>query len=276
MRAPAAVLKGMALAGAIAIVTVTPAPAQETEAGSTRAQNAAARWVVTGGYETFAFRDISRSGRPVDASPIAWEGQGPAVGVTYERQDARRLHRIQVSAARTGGFAYRSPTRLTDAAGGDAASRVDARYEYRRYPLRDLLLDGLDVGIGAQGIAGRVSAVRETSPSLTARFAHSDIGAAGVIGARLRRWNGFELEAAWINGLVISRRQREHSADALSSAASWGGGWLEEIRLTGRVRLSRATALTVGWWRSGEGFGSDHFNYATKRNAIMAGVSYAR
>jgi len=46
----------------------TPAPRQVT-------------WSVAAGHESFWMRDISRSGTPVDASPIAWTGDGPAVVV---------------------------------------------------------------------------------------------------------------------------------------------------------------------------------------------------
>src|SRR5262245_4732639 len=91
------------------------------------------QWTVAAGVESLWWRDVARTGPPVWASPLAWEGQGPAVHVSYDRGRRSRLHRFEGSFSSAGGFELRSPVRITAAAGSDAASRVGGRYEYRRY-----------------------------------------------------------------------------------------------------------------------------------------------
>ena len=60
-------------------------------------------WFAAAGPESQSFRDISRGGPPVDASPVEWKGSGPSLALGYERRDVRRFHRFSadIAAARS-------------------------------------------------------------------------------------------------------------------------------------------------------------------------------
>jgi len=47
---------------------------------------------VTTGVESLWWRDVARTGPPVWASPISWDGQGPIVWVSHDRGSRSRLH----------------------------------------------------------------------------------------------------------------------------------------------------------------------------------------
>lgn len=105
-------------------------------------------WSASGGYESFGFRDISRNGRPPDASPVEWRGDGPSVQGRYERARERSSHIGTVSAARAGRFAYAAAGASLPASSADTASRLDARYEYRRHLWNNRGFDGLRISAG--------------------------------------------------------------------------------------------------------------------------------
>src|SRR4029450_810643 len=109
------------------------------------------RWTVMAGVESFWWRDVARTGPPVWASPISWDGQGPIVWVSHDRGSRARLHHFEGSFASAGGFELRSPVATRAAPDDDGVSRFSARYEYRRYRWRDLWLNGFDLGIGVEG-----------------------------------------------------------------------------------------------------------------------------
>lgn len=233
-------------------------------------------WSASAGYDVFSLRDISRNIRPPDASPIAWRGSGPVVAGRYQIAGRRSAHLLDAGMARARNFAYVSPLRSVDAAAADLASRFEARYEYRRYPWRDLLADGLDLGLGIQGIGSRAAFDRHITTALSTKTRITGGGVAGVVAARLQRWERLHLEASWANGGVISRRTAEHSATADSGDTYGGGHWLSDTLVRADVGLTRTMRLELTWRRYVEGYSSSHFAYAGRRQSFHVGVLYAR
>jgi hypothetical protein len=141
-------------AGKLALVglfSATAAAAQTALAPSSIPASSPPTWTVAAGYESFWLRDVASSRPAVDGSPITWEGVGPAVTVFYERGGPGRLHHFEGSFVSSGGFSLASPVRTTPAPSDDRATRAGGRYEYRRYPFRDLGLAGFDLGFGVEG-----------------------------------------------------------------------------------------------------------------------------
>ncbi len=98
---------------------------------------------------------------------MSWVGQGPALTVRHNRARTGRLHGFELSFASAGDFSFETPLRTVTRDSGDHATRLEGHYEYRRYPFRDLLADGFDVGIGVQGIGAYLwltRALRSVAP----------------------------------------------------------------------------------------------------------------
>ena len=258
---------------ALAVLTTTAVAQPSPSPGSE--QPARNLWTVSAGYEVFALRDISRNMRPPDASPISWRGSGPSVSGRYDINRGRSAHVIEAMAARARNFSYAGPSRSTAALAGDLASRVAATYEYRRYLWRDLLFDGLDVGLGAQGLATRVGFDRHITAHLAAKTRITGGGAAGVVSVAVRRFDRLRAEASWANGVVVSSRMTRHSAQSEDDTSS-GDNWLTNTMVRADWRLTGTTQLTVMFRRAYDGYSSSHYSYAGHRHAIELGVSYAR
>jgi hypothetical protein len=257
------------------LVTVADVAAQPAAAAPT-SDDPSRGWTVAAGHEVFALRDVSRNIRPVDASPIKWEGRGPAVVVRRAQGTRRASHLFDGAYARATNFTYKGPTRDVDGLSGDVASHFEGSYEYRRYFWTDLAADGLDLGVGGRALASHVAMRRQISTLLEQSRSLTGGGAAVVLAARLHRWPRIHLHASWANGAVVSRRTSEHSADALSRLTTSGGNWLTELIVGGDVRLSRDLRLELEWRSWYEGYSSDHFAYAGDRQALLMGVRYAR
>ncbi len=258
---------------AIVVLTATafaqPAPPPAPVETATR------RWSMSAGYEVFALRDISRSGRPPDASPVSWQGSGPSVSGRYDIVRSRSSHLIEATAARAHDFSYVGPSRSVEALRSDLAGRFAVTYEYRRYPWRDVLFDGLDIGVGAQGLATRVGFDRHITQTLTSHTRITGGGFAGVVAIGLRRFDRLRVDASWANGAVLSYRSAQHSAQ--SESETYGGGnWLSNTVVRADWRVAGATRLVAAWRRGYDGYSSDHYSYAGHRHTIELGVSYAR
>src|SRR5262245_45776027 len=184
-------------------------------------------WTAGGGYESFSFRDIARTGPPADASPVEWTGDGPSLTALYERANATRAHRVIVDVASAGSFDYGGPVRRTAAASGDSALRLEGRYEYRRYPFGLRLARVVDAIGGVQGMLRRLSMDRHGVGGRHECDAAS-IALTGVLGVRLQRWTRWSAELAWINGLALLRERDRYEVDPLSDTALWGGAWLTD------------------------------------------------
>jgi hypothetical protein len=244
-----------------------------TPASSTAQQTG---WTASAGHYSFHFRDVSRNQRPVDASPISWNGNGPSVLLQHERATVKRSHRFDLSYAAARNFSYRSPLRSVAATTRDNVTSFDVGYEYRRYPLNDLGVRGFDVGVGATGKAGRLLLHREYAPSLVARDRRTRMTLGGVVAARLRRWRRVALETWWTNGVALSHRRVEEGVNSLSTTSGWGGGWYDEWWTSGRVRLTATTSLVVEHAYAREYFTTTHMANTAAQRAIVMGVAYAR
>jgi hypothetical protein len=239
------------------------------------AQAVPSGWTMSAGPERFSFRDISRSGPPADASPVAWEGTGPSFAATYTREGLRRFHRINVDVAEASSFAYTGPLRSAAAAGSDHVLRIEGRYEYRRYFLDDLFTRGLDVGVGVQGIGRRLSFTRDTTVG-GREEADTTAAIACSLGARWHRSPRWSAEVAWVNGGALLRQHESQTGAGEFEHSEWGGGWLTDLALQGTVRLTAPWSLTVAYLRTGEGTATSHNSYAFDRRRLVAGVTYAR
>lgn len=233
-------------------------------------------WSAQAGWETFALRDISRTIRPPDASPISWRGAGTVLSGHFERSGLRAAHLVDAAAARASGFAYVSPTRSVAAAGSDIASRLDVRYEYRRYFFRDVAMRGLDFGAGLQGIASRTGFDRHITSALVTRTRISGGGVGAALSLRLRRWRRVQADVTFVNGAIMSELDAEHSASPGAIEPSGGGSWFTTLSAGVDVRLSRGSKLAVSWRHGYEGYQSSHYHYAANRQSLNIGVSYAR
>ena len=236
---------------------------------------AQSNWSVSAGPERFSFRDISRSGPPAEASPVTWEGTGPSFVGIYTREGARRFHRVNVDVAAASSFAYTGPVRSIPAPGGDRLTRLEGRYEYRRYLLSDLCTRGLDVGIGVQGLGRRLSFTRDTTGGVH-READTAAAIAASLAARWHRSSRWSVEAAWVNGATLQHQHNSLDGEAGDDSARWGGGWLTDLAVEGAIRLSGPWSLSVAYLRTGEGTATTHESYAFGRRRFVAGVIYAR
>lgn len=231
-------------------------------------------WSASAGTEQFSYRDVSRMGPPADASPVSWEGSGPSISVVHDG-GGKRLHRATFEIASAGGFAYVGPKRSLDAPSGDGATRLEGRYEYRLYPFRNLLVQGLDAGVGVEASGRRLSLTRDVTVGASHRVS---IGAAAacVAAARLHRWSRWSAELAWTNGLTVLRQHEDYAADSLATVDEWGGGWRTDLAVSGSLRLSRRASLVGSWLTTGEGTAVMHHSFTFGRRRIVAGVTYAR
>jgi hypothetical protein len=223
----------------------------------------------------FALRDISRNIRPPDASPVSWRGSGPSVSGRYDLTRGRSSHLIEVTAARARDFSYVAPSRSLAAMPGDLASRIAASYEYRRYLWRNVLVDGLDIGVGAQGLATRIGLDRHITQTLATKTRITGGGLAAVVAIGLHPTDRLRLDASWANGAIVSRRSALHSST--NQAETYGGGnWLTDAVVRVEWRVAGTARLAATWRRGYEGYSSNHYSYAGHRHAIELGVSYAR
>ena len=233
-------------------------------------------WGVAGGYTTFAFRDIAITGRPMDGSPTTLEGGGPAFGGRYERSSRGRRHRFDVTFARASSLEYVTTVDRTAVPAGDHAVRLDGAYDYRAYPARDLLVGGLDLGVGVQaGLAWR-SISRRYAPAIDHSRSERDAGVAGVVAARIGRWPRAELEVAWTGGIAIGRSSQSHSGASGVDVDYWGGGWRSDLVFEGRLPIARHVHLGGRYvlgriWRM-----TSHHTYSAGHGQLTFGVLYVR
>lgn len=233
-------------------------------------------WSALAGYETFSLRDISRNIRPPDASPISWRGAGTVVAGRFDRSSLKDAHIVDGLVSRARDFAYRSPTRSIDAASGDFASRMDVRYEYRRYFFRDVGARGVDIGTGLQAIGNRVAFDRYITPALYTKTRITGGGLGGVLSLRVRRWERAQVYVTWTNGEIVSSLESQHSASPEALKSSGAGDWFTETVVRADWRLTRATKVSATWRRGYEGYSAHHYHASTNRQAFTVGMLYAR
>ena len=260
---------GLILHSALAWAQPVP-PAQEA------GPPAEVSWRVTGGSETISLRDIARTGTPVDASPVAWRGHGPALLIQHLRRSGRREHRFEVSAGRAGDFVYETSLESLARPESDSSARVDGRYEYRRYLFSDVLVRGLDIGAGAQGGLLYRRRSRHVPDGIEEAESRSALLTAVVATARFHRSPRVSVQVSWTNGGHIGRSVERYSVDAAANRTRWGGGWLTELAIEADVAVTRRTYVTIGYLRGDDGLLSSHRSFAGARRALTIGVTYAR
>lgn len=253
------------LLAAVAFAQSTPAP-----------EPWPARWTVTAGVESFWWRDVARTGPPVVASPISWEGQGPIVWISHDRGSRARLHHFEGSFASAGNFELRSPIRTEPAPDGDGVSRLSGRCEYRQYRWRDLWTDGFDVGIGVEGSGEHLSFDQNYAPDILLERGFNTLGIAFVVAGRWERSTRWALQAVCGNGLNISRTTIDYHGDLDTSRHSWGGGWQTNLEVRGDLRVASRAVMTAAWFTSGEGRHGSHDSFTFGRERFTLGVSYGR
>jgi hypothetical protein len=231
---------------------------------------------VTAGAESFWLRDVARTGPPVDASPVSWEGQGPVVYVSHDRGSRARLHHFEVAFTATSGFELRSPVRTTPAPDEDGVSRWGGRYEYRRYRWRDLWTKGFDLGVGVEGSAERLSLERHFEPDIELRRTINQLGTAIVVAARWQRSERWSLRSMWANGVTLGRATVEYRGGADTTGRDWGGGWRTDFEVGGDFRIASQARVTAAWFTSGEGRFESHDALTFGRSRVTVGVTYAR
>ena len=238
-------------------------------------QPARHEWTASAGRATLAFRDVSRAIRPVDASPIAWQGSGPALRGRYDRLTRVSAHRVDVTWARASRFAYASPLRRVVAAADDDASLFSTRYGYTRYFFRDLGVHGLDLGAAAEAAYQRATQRRQYAAFLLRETSHG-YAFGGAIAARFARWRRFSLEAWWTNGLRMSNQHDAFEGGGPPPRDAWGGGWYDEWLMTGRVRMTRAMWLLAELGRTSEVYYAHNAADTARASALLLGVTYER
>ena len=233
------------------------------------------QWSASAGRETFEYRDVARSGPPLDASPVKWVGEGPSLVAVFDRTTPTRVHRINVDLASARSFAYVGPVRRSDASADDRAFRLEGRYEYRRKVFRDRILRGLDPGIGVQ-IMGRWLSLSRHMSADAQELTTLGTGVTCVAAATFHRWSRWSAEVTWANGLTVLRANDRHSADPLADATVSGGGWLTDLSISGAVRISSHASITGSFLAAGESAMVSHHNQTYGRRRLAVGVTYAR
>ena len=253
----------LAVAGARGVASQPPAAGERS-------------WTLRVGHESISVRDISRSGLPVETSPVGLEGGGVAFRGRYERTTRSRAHVISIGATPSfSGFAFASPVRR-EPAPRSRASSFHARYEYRRYLLRDAGIRGLDVGVGVVAHAGREIVERHAPPANVVRTADLESGGGGSFNARLRRWSRVRLDTSVSGLLVLGTTRETHAIDRAAALSQAGGGWRIESTVTAGVRVTRKVWITGTWLGLGQVRYGSHRGLSERRAQLAVGVTHAR
>jgi hypothetical protein len=266
------------LAGVLIVLVFHTPPASAQSAAQAPAIDPppAVTWRVAAGYDAVSLRDIARTTRPVDASPVAWRGTGAIVLVHYTRAGSARFHRVEFSAARAGHFTYDSGLESIARPSDDRYRRIEGRYEYRRYFFRDVSMRGLDLGAGLQGIAAQSRIARHVPENIEAKETRTALAPAVAAAVRLQRWTRVGLEAGWINGLHFSRLTSYHSVDPAAGGSRWGGGWLTDVSIGADIALTRVASLAIVYFQTNDGLMSSHRGVTSATHSFSVGVTYAR
>jgi hypothetical protein len=233
-------------------------------------------WTLRVGHESISVRDISRSGRPIETAPVGLEGRGVAFRGRYERATRSRAHVLSIGATPSfSGFAFVSPVRR-EPAPLNRASSLHARYEYRRYLLRDAGIRAFDVGGGLVAHAGREVVERHAPPANVIRTADLETGGGGSLNARLRRWSRVRIDLSVSALLLLGTTREAHDIDRAAALTQRGGGWRIESTVTAGVRVSRELWITGTWLGLGQVRYGSHRGLSERRAQLAVGVTHAR
>jgi len=232
-------------------------------------------WRAWAGFDTFRYRDTAKSSPPVDASPVAWRGTGPILGLDWDRERPFRLHRVNVAFSAAGGFVYDTGIGTISRPGEESARFLEGGYEYRRYFARAIGIRPLHAGIGVRGGSERRTFERRRGGNQQTDT--TTAGSIAVVAALQYRPAGrVSADVEWGNALALTRGRQHLVAGSESEKTSWGGGWFTDLTARVNVRLAARTSLAVAYGGRGEGWLFDLRDYTDERRRIVAGVTYAR
>jgi hypothetical protein len=230
-------------------------------------------WTLALGAERLELRDIARTGRPMDGSPSTFEGHGPWTVGRWDRSRRSVLQRVAFAAATSSAFAYVVPGARSRRPGGDRVTWFDAHAELRAYPFRDVMVRGMDIGVGARLLLGHRLVSRHFDPDVEFSRRETDAGLGGTVAVRLTRWRG-AVDATWTPALAFSRSRQSHGAGAGVSGGYWGGSVGSAAAVEARVRLAGRLAVWAArtWddrWRL-----AAHHTYAVQTRGWLIGVTH--
>jgi hypothetical protein len=272
--------KRLRVAGIVAIgflLGFAPAVlAQAAGAAPGSAASMPAEWRLTAGAGWVSWRDVVRSGPPVDASPVAWRGAGTAFLVQHDSRSVNRLHRLTFKGTFAGHFSYESSVGSVAEPRADRFRAADVRYEYRRYPFRDVVARGLDVGVGIETRGGFWSRTHAVPVAIETHETAYSTAVGIVLAGRWHRPSAWRLDVAWINGIVLAHATNRQTTDGFVVQGRWGGGWLTDLVVSADVPLSRRTGVAISYLGAGDGTLTGHGSVTTTGRQLTLGVTYAR
>lgn len=242
-----------------------PPPSQDTEH----------TWSIATGRETASFRDVSRSGIPIESSPVALDGRGPLMSGRYERRRPGSSQAIAAVWVRASDFTLETPVSSLPAA-DDRFSRLELRYEYQRVFWRDRWVRGLAWGAGPVGLGAWQAIERHPSAGTTVRVTDAEAGGGGIVSTRLARWDRVRLDAALTTALVMGGVTEGGAPVTLARPRQAGGGWLIESRVSAAVRLWPRVWISAGYQSAGQMRIASHRSQSDRRARVEVGVTHVR
>lgn len=256
-----------ALASTLAQTTTPTAPAAAAPGRS---------WMFAVARDAIALREVPQSGRPIETSPVRLQGTGTRLHAGYRIERGSRAHLMSVAATPSfSGFALVSPITSVEAA-ADRASELGARYEYRRYLLRDVFVPGLDVGAGVLAHGTRRVIERRVAPSNGITSTDLEGGGGLSAGVRLTRWPRLRIDAGVAALAVMGRNREVHDIDPAATLDQTGGGWLIETTVSATAQVSSSFGLVGTYEGTGQMRYAARRGHSERRARLAIGVTYAR
>jgi hypothetical protein len=232
-------------------------------------------WTVAAGRQATSIRDITRSGIPLDTSPVSLGGHGVFAAARYERRGARASQSVSAGWARASALALETPSfRLPMR--DDRVRRLDIRYEYQRFFWRDNGIRGLRLGAGPVALGAWQVVERHPSLSNTIKISDLEAGGGGVVSARLARWERVTIDAAWTTALVIGGVSEDNEPAITVRERQSGGGWLLQGRVAAAVRLTPGLWLSAGYTSLGQARFASHRGQSDRHARLEVGVTHVR
>jgi hypothetical protein len=239
------------------------------------ADPARSAWRLSAGRDVAALRDISRTGIPVDASPVSWRGTGLGILAQHTRERGRWRQEFSAVFTQATEFHYEMGDITIPRPSDDRFTRTDAHYALHRRLFSDVGIRGVSLAAGVRLGLGRTSVERHVPVDLTATESRISATTAFVVTLGFRRGRGPGLDVEWGNGGHVGRLSARHSSDQLTRT-QWGGGWQTDLAIEGDIPIGRVTSLVARYLRSNDGVLSSHRSVASARSSLSLGVMYGR
>lgn len=105
-------------------------------------------WRLAAGRDVAALRDVSGTGIPVDASPVAWRGTGVGITLEHARTRGRWTREIAAAVTRAASFHYTGAGPAEDRSPDDRFTRLALGIEWQRQVITNAWLRGLSLSAG--------------------------------------------------------------------------------------------------------------------------------